>query len=91
MKNSFTTLTVAAVAMTLSLGQASFAQSGSDSTANSGNTTTSTTVQRDEGPDMSWLGLLGLAGLAGLLKKPERQVVHDTTVHTTNPPNTTIR
>lgn len=44
--------------------------------------TTTTTEADDDGPDLGWLGLLGLAGLAGLMKKPERQVVHQNDART---------
>lgn len=87
MKNSPFILSALAIAMTLSVGQVSFAQTGNDGSTSNGTTTTVRTEEHDNGPDLGWLGLLGLAGLAGLLKKPERQVVHDTTVRTQNPPN----
>ena len=74
------------VATTLLASGGAYAQDGSGSgTDSSRTTTTQTDNRREESPDYSWLGLLGLAGLAGLLKKPERQVVHQTeTVRTQN-------
>lgn len=97
MKNTFGISTVVAVAATMMLGQVSFAQPGNNTGSNNSNRTTTSTTRteepRNDSPDLGWLGLLGLAGLAGLLKKPERQVVHQTDVRTTPPhnPNTPNR
>lgn len=45
--------------------------------------TVDTTPERQESPNPWYLGLLGLGGLAGLLKKPQREIVRQTEVHTT--------
>lgn len=47
-------------------------------------TRTESTPERQESPTPWYLGLLGLAGLAGLLKKPQREVVRQTEVRTSN-------
>lgn len=68
-------------------GSTGSVSAGSDSST--GATTSSTSDQtrtdgnrEDRGPNLSWIGLLGLAGLAGLMKKPQREVVHQTDVRT---------
>jgi hypothetical protein len=70
---------------------AAFAQSGTTGSTGGSDTTASTTTTRtendDNDQDYGWLGLLGLAGLAGLLKKPERQVVHQTNATPPHTPN----
>lgn len=95
MKISTHIATLAVIAATVMIGHASFAQNGSGSagsgSSSNGTTSTRTEERQDNGPNPGWLGLLGLAGLAGLMKKPQREVVHQTDVRTVNPSNTQNR
>lgn len=68
----------------MALSNPASAQTGNNNDGNTG--TTRVNEQReDNNTDYGWLGLLGLAGLAGLLKKPQRQVVHQTDAPRINP------
>ncbi len=93
MKKNSLKLGMFVVGATLLASAGAFAQTSSSDGAGSttaNRTTTIRTEERQEQPNYSWLGLLGLAGLAGLLKKPERQVIHQTdTVRTTGSGPTT--
>lgn len=80
MKKSTSAGSVLALGAVLLMGNAAFAQDDNDRGGNRTSTTVVREDDREEGPNYGWLGLLGLAGLSGLLKKPERQVVHQTDV-----------
>jgi MYXO-CTERM domain-containing protein len=81
-----TTRSLAALALSLTLGIFATPMTLSAQTADPAAQTTTTTDDTDDdgGFDAGWLGLLGLLGLLGMRKKPAER--YDTTTGTTRRP-----